>query len=64
MALATCSADLARERLGYVPKGTVDDALRDIVEYVRARGTRPFDYSLGLEIVTDDTPRTWRDRLL
>ncbi|MEZ4340771.1 MAG: NAD-dependent epimerase/dehydratase family protein [Sandaracinaceae bacterium] len=62
--LATCSADLARERLGYVPKGTVDDALRDIVEYVRARGTRPFDYSLGLEIVTDDTPRTWRDRLL
>lgn len=62
--LATCSADLARTRLGFESKGTVDDALRDIVEYIRARGTRPFDYALPLEIVTDATPRTWRDRLL
>lgn len=62
--LATCSADLARARLGYAPEGTVDDALRDIVDYVRARGTRPFAYDLPLEIVTEQTPRTWRDRLL
>jgi len=62
--LATCSAGLARERLGYTPTGTVDDALRDIVEYIRERGTRPFDYNLPLEIITDATPRTWRDRLL
>ena len=62
--LATCSADLARLRLGYAPGGTVDEGLQQIVEYIRARGTRPFDYSLPLEIITDQTPRTWRDRLL
>ena len=62
--LATCSSDLARERLGYAPTRSLDDGLRDIVDYVRGRGTRPFDYTLELEIVTDETPRTWRERLL
>ncbi|RZO59648.1 MAG: NAD-dependent epimerase/dehydratase family protein [Sandaracinaceae bacterium] len=62
--LATCSSDLARERLGYDPRGSVDDGLRDIVAFIRARGPRPFDYALELEIVTDDTPRTWKDRLI
>ncbi len=61
---ATCSADLARERLGYRPERTLDDGLRDIVEYIRARGPRPFEYALELEIVSGLTPRTWRDRLL
>ncbi|HJL20493.1 MAG TPA: NAD-dependent epimerase/dehydratase family protein [Sandaracinaceae bacterium LLY-WYZ-13_1] len=62
--LATCAADLAREKLGYAPKRSLDDGLRDIVEFIRARGPRPFDYAFELEIVTDDTPRTWKDRLL
>jgi UDP-glucose 4-epimerase len=62
--LATCSADLAREKLGYRALSSLDDGLRAIVDYVRARGTRPFEYAIELEIVTDATPRTWRDRLL
>ena len=62
--LATCSSALARERLGYKPTRGLDEGLTDIVEYIRARGPRPFDYNFELEIVTDATPRTWRDRLL
>lgn len=62
--LATCASTLARERLGYAPTRSLDDGLRDIVDYIRARGPRPFDYAFDLEIVTDKTPRTWRDRLL
>lgn len=62
--LATCASRLARERLGYAPSRSLDDGLRDIVDYVRARGPRPFDYAFDLEIVTERTPRTWRDRLL
>jgi UDP-glucose 4-epimerase len=61
--LATCSADLARKRLGYVGETSLDDGLRDIVEFIRARGTRPFEYHLPVEIVTEQTPRTWKDRL-
>lgn len=62
--LATCSADLARERLGYRASGTLDEALRAIVDHIRARGPRPFEYSFELEIVNERTPRTWTDRLL
>ena len=62
--LATCSSRLAREKLGYRPMRDLDDGLRDIVEYVRKRGVRPFTYSYELEIVTDKTPKTWKDRLM
>ncbi|MCA9614538.1 MAG: hypothetical protein KC586_17400, partial [Myxococcales bacterium] len=61
--LATCSADLARERLGYVGGTSLDEGLREIVDFIRARGPRPFEYHLPVEIVTDQTPRTWKDRL-
>ena len=64
MKRATCSAQVARERLGFAPTRTLDESLDDIVNYIRTRGPRPFDYAFDLEIVTDQTPRTWRDRLL
>jgi UDP-glucose 4-epimerase len=62
--LANCSGELAREKLGMKSTQTLDDALRDIVLYIRARGPRPFEYHIDLEIVNERTPRTWRDRLL
>lgn len=61
--LATCASDVARERLGYRKQRTLQEGLDDIVAYIRARGPRPFDYHLPLEIVSEQTPRTWRDRL-
>jgi UDP-glucose 4-epimerase len=62
--LANCSGELAREKLGMKSTQTLDEGLADIVAYIRARGPRPFEYHIDLEIVTDRTPRTWRDRLL
>ncbi|MGE0790373.1 MAG: NAD-dependent epimerase/dehydratase family protein [Sandaracinaceae bacterium] len=62
--LATCSAERARERLGFSPSGDLDASLSAIVAHIRARGVRPFDYAFELEIETERTPRTWRDRLL
>lgn len=62
--LATCSADLARRRLGYAPRVSLEDSLQEIVDYIRARGTRPFDYHMPLEIRSELAPRTWRERLL
>ncbi len=61
--LATCSADLARTRLDYVGGTPLDEALREIVDFIRARGTRPFAYHLPVEILSDQTPRTWKERL-
>lgn len=60
---ATCSANKAREILDYEPKTPLKDGLTRMIEYIRARGTKPFRYHLELEIVSDLTPRTWKDRL-
>jgi UDP-glucose 4-epimerase len=61
---ATCSADLARELLGYEPKVPLRQGIESLVAWVRARGPRPFRYHLPVEIVTDKTPETWRKRMM
>ena len=60
---ATCSADKAREFLDYQPKTPLAEGLQSIIDYIRARGVKPFRYHLELEIINDLTPRTWKDRL-
>ncbi len=62
--LANCSADKARRLLHYHPQVTLRDGLLSMVEYIRRRGTRPFQYHIGLEIVNQHTPETWRRQLL
>lgn len=61
--LATCSADKARKLLGYKTGTNLKDGLQSMIDYIRNRGTKPFRYHLGLEIVSDITPRTWKDKL-
>jgi UDP-glucose 4-epimerase len=61
---ASCSADKARRLLNYETKTTLAESVKQTVEYVRSRGTKPFDYSYPLEIVTDKTPKTWSERLM
>lgn len=60
---ATCSADKARELLGYNPKISLRSGLSSMIEHIRSVGPRPFDYHLDLEIINDKTPQTWKDRL-
>lgn len=60
---ANCSADKARDLLGYQPKIPLEDGLREMIAWIRARGTRPFLYHLPLEIENERTPRTWKERL-
>jgi UDP-glucose 4-epimerase len=62
--VATCSAELARTRLGYTSRVSLDRALQDTIDYVRSRGIRPFNYDIDIEILTEATPRTWSERLL
>jgi UDP-glucose 4-epimerase len=61
---ASCSADRARQVLNYETKTTLEKSIRATVEYIRSRGTKEFDYSYPLEIVSELTPRTWKDRLM
>lgn len=59
---ANCSADLARDLLGYQTRTKLDDGLAELVAWIAAHGPRPFDYHLPLEFTTDATPSTWRER--
>jgi UDP-glucose 4-epimerase len=61
---ATCSADNARAKLGYKTKTDLITSVKNTVDWIRNKGTLPFDYSFPLEIINDKTPKTWKDRLM
>lgn len=61
--LATCSADKARRLLGYQTKYTLEQGLQEMINYIKDRGTKPFEYHLPLEIISEKTPKTWSEHL-
>lgn len=58
---AYCSSEKARKLLGYEPKQSIDDCLKEMVDYIQPA---PFVYDFPLEIVTDKIPKTWSERLM
>ena len=61
---ASCTADKARKLLNYETKTDLRKAIAETVAYVRQKGPKPFDYTYPLEIISDKTPRTWKDRIM
>ena len=62
--LANCSADKARKLLNYDPKVSLEEGIRHTIDYIKERGPRPFSYHLDVEIISDKTPKTWKDKLM
>jgi len=60
---ANCSANKIREFFGYETKTTLEQSLQKQIDYIQTRGTKPFQYHLDIEIVSDKTPKTWTQRL-
>ena len=60
---AYCSSDKIRKRFGYKTKHDLEDSLLTIIDYVKERGPKPFDYNLSIEIDSPLVPRTWKERL-
>jgi UDP-glucose 4-epimerase len=61
---ANCSANKAREILDYRTKTNLREGLTELIDWIKMKGTKPFEYHLPLEFVTERTPRTWTDRLM
>lgn len=61
---ASCSADLARKLLSYETKTNLDHGLMQLVEYIKTRGLKQFDYHLPIEFITEKTPKTWSEKLI
>jgi len=61
---AFCLADKARRLLGYETKYSLDAGLKEMIDWIRKSGPRPFNYHLDIEIMNEKTPKTWLDRLM
>ncbi len=61
---ATCNANKAREFLGYNTSTSLVEGVRSTIEYIKSRGSKPFDYTYPLEIINQYTPKTWSERLM
>jgi UDP-glucose 4-epimerase len=59
---ATCSADKARKFLNYKTTISLKEGINKTFEYIKKRGTKPFDYNIEIEINNKLTPKTWTQK--
>jgi UDP-glucose 4-epimerase len=61
---ATCLSHKAREVLGFEATHDVNQCFKEMVDDIKVRGAKPFSYFMPIEIDSEKTPRTWKERLL
>ena len=61
---ATCSSNKARKLLDYKTKTTLHEAIKLTANYIRERGCKPFAYHLPVEIINQNTPKTWVEKTI
>ena len=57
---ATCSSDKARKLLGYKTKTPLHDGLEKMVEDIKEKGPKEFNYHYVIEINNENKPDTWK----
>jgi UDP-glucose 4-epimerase len=60
---ATCSADKIRKYFDYKTKFTLSDSISTMIDYIKQNGERKFNYHLPIEIVNEQTPKTWLNKM-
>ena len=61
--LANCSANKIRKHFGYKTTYSLKQGLAEMVDYIREKGTKPFQYHIDLEINNEKTPITWSKKI-
>jgi len=60
--LANCSASKAEKLLKYKKTISLDSSLDKMVDYIKKLGPREFKYNYNLEIINEQTPKTWIEK--
>ena len=60
---AICSSDKARKILNYNTSVNLRDSIDKVINYIKSKGPKPFDYNYNLEIENKLTPKTWTNKL-
>ena len=59
---AICSSDKARKYLDYKTSVKLSDSIDKVVNFIKIKGTKKFEYNYELEINNDLTPETWKNK--
>lgn len=59
---AICSADKSRKILKYQTKVSLDQSLDKVINYIKSKGPKKFNYNYNVEIINEKTPKTWREK--
>ena len=60
---ATCSSNKARKLLDYQTTVTLDKSLDKIINYIKKNGVKDFEYNYPIEILSEKTPVSWKEKL-
>lgn len=60
---ATCSSEKARKVLNYKTSINLSESLDSMINYIKEKGPKEFQYNYELEINSDVTPDTWSKKL-
>lgn len=61
--LSTCSAEKAKKLLNYQNKITLDESIDKVINFIKSKGPKKFSYDYEVEINTDLTPKSWKEKL-
>jgi UDP-glucose 4-epimerase len=61
---STCSADKSRELLGYKTTFSLDQSITKVIDFIKKKGVKKFRYEYELEIISENTPDTWKSKNL
>ena len=60
---AFCSSDKARKILSYKTNVKLSDSLDKMIDFIKRKGPKKFEYNYDIEVETDITPQTWTKKL-
>ena len=63
VAEATCSSEKARKILDYKTTVPLDQSIDKVIDFIKKRGPKDFNYNYKLEIDNEITPVTWKNKL-
>ena len=59
---ASCSADKARKLLNYKTQVSLEMSLEKIIDFIKKKGPKKFEYNYDLEIINEKTPNSWKKK--
>ncbi|WP_440648617.1 NAD-dependent epimerase/dehydratase family protein [Candidatus Pelagibacter sp. HIMB1521] len=61
---AICSSEKASIKLGYKSKKSFKQVISKMIDHIKKRGPKKFEYNYELEIENEITPDTWKNKII